>query len=99
MVVLFTVIALLGLFSFLAATTDSPRADFYRGIDPIHRLWGRRAAKIFGLPIFIFGLAVPFPLTSFFIDVFVGAIAFVFILGWFRLTKDTGEKDDAVSEK
>lgn len=70
---LFILVALMGLFSFLSASKDSPRADFYRKIDPIHYFFGRRVAKVFGLPLFVFGLAVPFPLTSFFLDAIVGA--------------------------
>jgi hypothetical protein len=97
--VLFVLVALMGLFSFFAATKDSPRTDFYRKIDPIHYFWGRRAAKVFGLPIFIFGLAVPFPLTSFFLDGIVGTFFLAAGYGYLCWMESLVKKDEISTEK
>ena len=93
-------VAFLGLFSFLCAVKEkkSRAARIYHKFDPLRKL-DPRYPKAFGLPIFIVGLAIPFPLTSFFVDAFFGAVAFIFLYGYFHLKESIVESEESESKK
>jgi len=98
MTVLFVFIALFGLASFWGATSEKPVARFFHRINPLRKL-GEHYPKVFGLPIFVMAIAVPFPLTSFFVDAVVAAFFLAAGYGYISWLGDIAKKERTSSEK
>lgn len=98
MTALFIIIALFGLASFWGATSEKPALRFFHHINPLRKL-GEHYPKVFGLPIFVMAIAIPFPLTRYFVDVSLGffflAAGYAYISWLDTVTK----KDETSPEK
>jgi hypothetical protein len=94
MTVLFVLIALFGLVSFWGAISEKPLPRFFHRMNPL-RKFGEHYPKVFGLPIFVMAIAIPFPITSFFADAFVAAFFLAAGYGYLTYLDKITKKTDA----